>query len=233
LTLAACAALGLDWRGAFVGVGTAMVGYAIWIATQPLPPPRPASERPPPLTAIWTTLKDPRVLFLALVLGLYGLLDEPLDGFLIADLERVGHLSPALAALPVMAILIGGLTGFGAYERFARALASRLGLIVWALAMTIALAATVLAPWLPLQMAAGFGFGLTGAVFYTALDAQALALRPGQAGATSAVVSTIGMLGVGFPALVGAVADRAGLGAGLAVYAVIPAIIVALLALDR
>lgn len=233
LTLAACVAFGLDWRAAFMGIGTAMLGYAVWIASQRLPPPRPASERAPPLTAIWTTLRDPRVLFLALVLGLYGLLDEPLDGFLIADLERVGHLSPALAALPVLAILLGGLTGFGAYERFAAALASRRGLVIWALAMAVALATTVLASWLPLQLAAGFAFGLTGAVFYTALDAQVLSLRPGQAGATSAVVSAVGMLGIGFPALVGAVADRAGLGAGLALYALVPAIIVALLALDR
>jgi len=233
LTLAACAAVGLSWRAAFFGVGAAMLGYAIWIASQRLPPPRPPSLRPPPASAIWATLRDLRVAILALVLGLFGLLDEPLDGFLIAELERVRHLGAALAALPVLAILLGGLAGFAGYERLAGARSTGNVLLASALAMTGALAATVFAPWLAMQLAAGFGFGLTGAVFYTTLDAILLALRPGQAGATSAVVSTIGLLGVGFPAVVGALADRAGLAAGLALYALIPAVIVIILALNR
>jgi hypothetical protein len=57
-----------------------------------------------------------------------------------------------------------------------------------------------------------------------------LALRPGQAGATSAVVSTVGMVGIGFPALVGLVADVHGLSAAIGLYAAIPVIVLALTA---
>jgi hypothetical protein len=88
----------------------------------------------------------------------------------------------------------------------------------------------VFAPWLPLQVMAGLAFGAAGAVFYTTLGAISLGLRPGQAGATSAVVSTIGMIGMGFPALVGAIADSYGLGAGVGLYLAIPVLVLALAA---
>jgi hypothetical protein len=83
----------------------------------------------------------------------------------------------------------------------------------------------------PLQVAAGFAFGASGAVFYSVLQATYLSLRPGQAGTSQAVVSTIGLLGIGYPALVGAVADGYGLMAGLALYAVVPVGMVLLLVL--
>jgi hypothetical protein len=102
--------------------------------------------------------------------------------------------------------------------------------VISALVLACALPAAVFAPWLPLQMAAGLAFGTAGAVFYTTLGAISLGLRPGQAGATSAVVSTVGMLGMGFPAVVGAVADAQGLTAGVGLYLAIPVLVLALAA---
>jgi hypothetical protein len=96
--------------------------------------------------------------------------------------------------------------------------------------MIVCLPVAIYAPFLPVVLAAGLGFGVAGAVFYTTLESVVLALRPGQAGATGAVVSTIGMLGMGFPALVGVLADSRGLGAGLLLYAAIPPITLALAA---
>lgn len=121
LTLALAVALGFGWRGAFVGGGALMLGYAAWLATQRLPPPHPPASLPNPFAGVWAILKDRRVLVVAVALGLYGLLDEPLAGFLIAYLERVRRLSPALATAPVMAILVGGMGGFAAFERIAGA----------------------------------------------------------------------------------------------------------------
>ena len=55
----------------------------------------------------------------------------------------------------------------------------------------------------------------------------------GKAGTSQAVVSTFGLLGVGFPALVGAVSDAFGLTAGLGLYAAVPLAILLVLALGR
>jgi predicted MFS family arabinose efflux permease len=233
LTLAAFTMLGLGWRGAFLGLGAAMLGYAAWIASLRLPPPHPREARPPPLAAIWALAKDRRVIFLAFVLGLYGLLDEPLDGFILAYLERVRGMSAPLATLPIVAIVVGGMAGFGGYERLAGARPGRRALIICALLMVCALPAMLVLPGAALEAAVGFVFGAAGAVFYTTLQARVLGARPGQAGAASAVVSTIGMAGIGFPALAGLAADAYGLAAGLALYAAIPLLILALLLLER
>jgi len=233
LTLAAGAVLGFGWRGAFLALGAAMLGYALWIASQKLPPPHPSEHRPSALASVLAIARDRRVLFLAVVLGLFSLLDEPLLGFLVAYLERVRHLSAALAAAPILGILVGGMAGYGAYERLTGGRGRRRVIVLSALVMAVTLAITVFAPWLALQTLAGAGFGASAAIFYTTYDAMVLALRPGQAGATSAVVSTVGMVGIGFPPLVGLVADHAGLGAGIALYAVIPVLVLALVALDR
>jgi FHS family glucose/mannose:H+ symporter-like MFS transporter len=231
VTLAVAIARGLGWRGVFVGGGAAMLGYAAWLATQRLPPPHPPASLPNPFAGVWAILKDRRVLVVAAALGLYGLLDEPLAGFLIAYLERVRRLAPALATAPVMAILIGGMGRFAVFERIAGMRPARTTILAAAVAMAALLPATIFAPWLPIQLLAGLGFGAAGAIFYTTLESLTLSLRPGQAGATSAVVGLVGMAGMGFPALVGAVADAHGLAAGVGLYAAIPLAVLALAAL--
>ena len=236
-TLAAAAFLGFGWRGAFVAGGVGMLGYAAWLAVHRFPPPRAPAQ--PATTAaslagavrdVWRIARDPEVLLLALVLGLWGLLDEPLDGFMIAYLERVQGLDPALATAPVVALLVGGMAGFAAFERMAGRRAPRAVILASAAATIVTLPVAIFLPYLPLQLAAAFGFGAAGAALYTSLQSAALALRPGQAGATSAVVSSVGMIGMAYPALVGALADAYGLGAGVALYAAIPPVILALAA---
>ncbi len=236
-TLAAAVVLGFGWRGAFLGGGVAMLGYAAWLAVHRFPPPHPPKAQANPfasvLSGVWEIARDREVLLLAVVLGLFSLLDEPLDGFMIAYLERVRGLTPAIATAPVVAILVGGMAGFAAFERLAAGRAPRSVILACAAAMIAALPVAIFAPFLPLQMAAAVGFGVAGAVFYTTLESVVLALRPGQAGATSAVVSTVGMAGMGFPALVGAISDGRGLAAGLALYAAVPPLILVLAAAWR
>jgi predicted MFS family arabinose efflux permease len=228
LTLAAGAAIGFGWRGAFLGLGVMMLGYAVWIGSQKLPPPHPREHAPHPLVGLLTILKDPRVLFLALVLGLFGLLDEPLAGFMIAYLERVRGLRADVATLVTMTLLVGGMAGYAVFERLAGGRSPRRLVITCAAVMTCALPAALFLPVVGLQAVAGLVFGAAASVFYTTLGTATLALRPGQAGATSAVVSSVGMLGIGFPALVGMVADAHSLTAAIGLYAVLPLIILLL-----
>ena len=171
---------------------------------------------------------DRRVLFLAVVLGLFSLLDEPLLGFLVAYLERVRHLSAALAAAPILGILVGGMAGYGAYERLTGGRGRRRVIVLSALVMAVTLAITVFAPWLALQTLAGAGFGASAAIFYTTYDAMVLALPACWGRARSDQrrwFPPSALIGIGFPPLVGLVADHAGLGAGIALYAVIPVLV--------
>jgi predicted MFS family arabinose efflux permease len=233
LTLAGAAALGVGWRGVFLGLGALMVAYAAWLASHRLTPPRPPQHAPRPLAGVLAIARDRRVLFLALVLGIFGLLDEPLAGFMIAYLERVRGFSPTVAAAPVMGILVGGMAGYAGYERVAGVRSPRRVALACAALMAATLPAAIFLPWLALQLVAALAFGAAASIFYTTLDAVVLGLRPGQAGATSAVVSTVGMVGIGFPALVGLAADAWGLAPAVGLYAVIPLIVLALVALDR
>jgi predicted MFS family arabinose efflux permease len=231
-TLAALATLGFSWRLAFLGLGAGMLAYGAWIATLPLPRPQRHDAAASPVRATLSVVADREVLFLALVLGLISLLDEPLHGFMIAYFERARGLTPALATLPVAGVLVGAMAAYAVYERLAGRCPPRTVALFALAAMAASLPAAIFAP-LPAAIAAAFAFGAALAVAYTTLNALTLQLRPGQAGAVSAVVGFVGLAGIGFPTAVGWVADRAGLGAGLALYAAVPIAILGLLGLWR
>lgn len=230
LTLAALAALGLSWRAAFGFGGAAMLLYAGWLASQRFPRPSRPAEAGSPAQAVLAVVRDRRVLLLALVEGLYSLLDEPLLGFTAAFLERDRAVPAVVATVAISVGVVGGIAGFLAVPLFTARWAPGGLLRALAAAMAVELATLVLAPWLPLQTAALGLFELSGAVFYSVLTARYLSLRPGLAGTTGMVVGMVGHAGLGFPALVGAASDAFGLAAGLGLYALVPVAILLLLA---
>lgn len=232
LTLGLFAALGLGWRGAFIACGAAMFAYAAWLASQRFPPPRPPGQLPNPFAGVMALIVDRRVLLLALIMGLFGLLDEPLAAFLIAFLERDRHQTAAAANAVVLAWVIGQFGGFSLYGRLVGQRSSGSTLAVSAIVMTLALPIAIFAPALAVQAQAALVFGLFSAIFYATLQAEVLALRPGQAGSVSAVVSLIGMAGMGFPLATGALSDAFGLAAGVALYAIVPAFVLMLVLID-
>ncbi|HVA24862.1 MAG TPA: MFS transporter, partial [Chloroflexota bacterium] len=232
LTLAATLALGWPWRTLFLVGGALMVLYAAVVALQRFPE-RKIEPPEPPVAAMLSVIRDPRVLLLAAIDGLFALLDEPLLGFLNAFLTRVRDWPPAAATVLISLMVLAGLCGFLAVPVFSERVASRRLRAVFASALAVSLIVLVLAPAVWLEVAAGLGFGFSGAVFYSVLEAAYLGLRPGQAGTTGAAVSIIGLAGIGFPTLVGAVTDHHGLATGVAVYAVVPIAILALLVAER
>lgn len=233
LTLIVAAGLGLSWRGLFIGGGLLVLAHAAWLGSHKFPPPGPADEREPLFQGLWSLIRDRRVMALAVVYGLYGLLDEPLLGFLIAHLERVrGFTTESATALAASAI-VGSLGGFIAAARVVRTDHTRGVLTVTATIAACALPVLAFAPWAPAILLGGAAFGAAGAIFYTALKVVVLTLRPGQVGSTGAVISTIGLIGMGFPALAGWASDRWGLGAGLGLYVAVGAAVLALTVLAR
>lgn len=221
-SLIAAAALGFGWRGLLLASAAVMLAYAAWLSALKLPRPSPPDQLANPFAGVAAVLRDPRVLLLAVLDGLFGLLDEPLLAFAIAYLERVRGLGAPAAVALAMCAVVGGLGGYIWAGRATRAAPTPRTLVSAAGGLCLALPAMVYAPWVPLQAAAGAAFGFAGAVFYADLQARILMLRPGQAGSFSAVVSLTGAAGLVYPALVGAASDRFGLAAGLALYAAIP-----------
>ena len=231
LAIAGAALAGLEWRWLFLGGGALMLAYGAWLARYHFPPPAPSAAHASPIDGLLAVITDIRVLILAVIMGLYALLDEPLVAFLIAHLEAEGHGRAWAVVLP-LGLLVGGLVGFGLAEHVVeRAKPQRL-LLATAAAMTLALPAALFGPP-AVVVAGGFAFGLVGAVFYTALQSVILTLRPGQAGSTGAVVSAVSLAGAVFPGLVGAVSDAHGLAAGLLLYAAVPALVLGLTAALR
>lgn len=230
LMLAGGAAIGVSWRVFFLAGGALMIAYALLLGCQRFPPPRPPEHARTPLAGVWAVLRDRRVIALAVVDGLFGLLDEPFLAFIIAWLERVRGHPPATATLIATAAVAGGLVGYASVERIAGRFRPRSLLLASGAAIAVAVGALLVAPAPPLQAVTAAAFGISGALFYSVLQVAYLGLRPGQAGATQAVVSTIGLAGFAFPALVGAVSDHRGLTTGLSLYVAVPVVMVAILA---
>jgi MFS transporter, FSR family, fosmidomycin resistance protein len=228
LTLTAAMAAGLGWRGAFIGGGVLMIGYAAWLGAQRFPPPRPSEAHANPLTGLWAVLRDGRVWVLAAIASLFDILDEPLLGFTIAYLERVRGFAPAMATSLALGAVAGGVVGYLIAERIVRGRSLNSLLIGSGVAMCATLPVMVFTPGVVMVVLGGLAFGIAAAVFYTALQSACLTVRPGQAGSTGAVISAIGLGSVGFPVVAGEMADRSGLPAALWLYMAVPVAILVL-----
>ncbi|MDP1618503.1 sugar MFS transporter [Phenylobacterium sp.] len=228
LTLALAAGFGFGWRGVFLAGGGLMLGYGLWLASQRFPPPHKQAEDAEPRLALLALITDRRVLLMAVIMGLFALLDEPLLAFVIAYLDQVAGYGPGLAVILATGALVGGLLGHSLAGRLIPAATPKRALVPTALIATLSLPVMAFGPQAWLVVLGGLVFGFSGAVFYTALQSLVLTLRPGQAGSTGAVVSAIGLAGAGFPALVGLAADAWGLTAGLGLYVAVPAAMLAL-----
>ena len=230
VTLAVASAMMVGWRGAFIGLGVMMLGYAALLASQRLPPPHPAERRQRPLAGVLAVLADPDVLLLAVAMGLFALLDEPLMAFLIAFQEHVRHQTPALANTLILAWTAGELAAFALYERIVGERGLKTVLVAATLVVGVSLAAGGRVAGARNRAAGHGAVRRGGGRFYVTLDAKILGLRLGQTGSVSAAVSLIGMVGMGFPAVVGATSDAFGLAAGLSLYLLVPVIILPLVA---
>jgi predicted MFS family arabinose efflux permease len=226
-TLATAAALGVGWRGCFTAAAVVTLLYAGWLGTQRFPAPHPP-EGVRPFAGMVAILRDRRVVVLAILDGLLGVLDEPLLAFAVLYLQRVRGESVEVATLVAGAVLVGAIAGYPLVDRLAAGRRPAAVLAGAAAVMAVAVAALVGVPVPAIQAVAGFLLGAATAVFWTVLQATYLSLRPGQAGSTVAAVSIISTPGVAFPLVVGAVADAWGLTAGLTLYAAVPVLMLAL-----
>jgi predicted MFS family arabinose efflux permease len=229
LTLTAAAALGFGWRSVFALAGGLMLLYALALVRQEFPPSRKNAGSTTPVEGIVRILRNRQIIRLAMVDGLFGLLDEPFQGFTIAYLERERGVPAAVATLVIASWVVAAIVGYFAVAGITARLAPRTILLSFGGIIAVSVASIAFGPDLTVQTAGAMAFGFAGAVFYSVLQTTYLSQQSDQAGTIHAVVSTIGLFGIAFPALVGVVVDQFGLAAGLGVYAAIPPLILVLL----
>ena len=217
--LAVCLTTGLGWRAAFVVAGLGMAGYGLLLASQPLPAPsRPDVTRDGDTRVrqeIGAVLRDRRVFRLGLLAALIDVFDEPFLAFAIAYLVTTRGQPAGVAALTAGVGLAGGVVAAAWASRVERAEITPPAV---AALLVGGVGAIVLAPHPVVAALGAAGVGAAVNLAWISLEARILTLRPGQAGTTSAMVSTVAQLAVLVPLVAGVLADGAGVSAALLLY---------------
>lgn len=218
--LAVALGTGLGWRAAFLAAAAGLAAYGCWLAMVPVPPPARDADGDDDGGGLLAVVRDRRVVRAGLLGIALDVFDEPFFGFAIAYLITSRGNPPVVATLAAGASVVGGLL---ASAIAARVKPGTLGMRHGAWMLAAGAASMIAAPH-PIVAAVGatlLGAGLTLA--WIVLQADVLTLRPGQAGATSSVVSAVSQVAIVVPVVVGAIADRHGILPAMSVYVAVAA----------
>jgi hypothetical protein len=203
-------------RPVFWIAALAFAGYAIWLASLPLPAPRdPGREHV--RGRVVALLRDPRVWVMGALVACISPLDEALGAAFVLRLAA-GAAGDQPVVLVAAVGVVGDLAGLAVAARVIarlgrpRAIAVGMGLVGAAVGV-----ATVGPAITTFVASAVTGVGIAFA--WTAFQGVLLRLRPGAEGTTGAVIGAIELPALLLPVLAGIVADSAGPQAALAVYA--------------
>lgn len=232
LLVAATVALQGSWRllmgsGALIWLAVALfLGAQRFTTIQTNIP----EEREEPLwrtvrTNLHAGIQTPHLLRWLLLATIPTLLDELFLGFAgLFLVDRVGLL-PSTLSLALLAPIVGGLLSLGLMERFGKTVAPvrLLGGAAWvALAGLLGL---ITAQTLWPALIGLFLTGLGAAPWYPIAKAQAYTLLPGRSGTIGALQSLFTPFEIAAPLLIGLVAERWGIQAGVGVLLVAPILV--------
>lgn len=241
--VAGAALAGLSWRVAFAAGAVLMGVYALALAAAPLPPPSRASgtadagEEAPDQGSggggarrlgLAAVLRDPAVWALGVIGLLMAPFDEPLVGFTIALLENDRGASTSAATLVAFVGISGGVLAFTVLARRFEGVPDDRLLLGSVTAMTAGAVFIAVAPVVPLVAVGGLVTAVGLNLAWLAVQHRSLTLRPGQVGATKAVLGTIESTGFWIPVAVGVIADRAGLTLAVGSFGIVGAAMMAL-----
>ena len=232
--LAAVVVSGLSWRVAFAVAAALMAVYAVMLAAAPLPPPAHGPDRDAPEDGdgrerrLSGVLRDPAVWVIGLVGMLMTPFDEALVGFTIALLEQERGASEATATVVGVVGVAGGVLAFTVLARRFEGVADHRLLLRSVSVMAAGAVAIAVVPVLAVVAVAGLVTSVGLSLGWLAVQHRSLTVRPGQVGATKAVLGAIEFTGFWIPVAIGALADRAGLAIAVGSYGVLGAAIVAL-----
>lgn len=192
-----------------------------------------ATEKEEPMwrtigTNLRAGIRTPQLLRWLLLATLPSLLDEMFLGFAALFLTDKVGVTPQIVSLALLAPTVGALLSLWWVERWGQRL-TPYALLGWAaLVMTMGLLTFVTAtqPWVALL--ALFILGLGVAPWYPLAQAQAYAALPGRSGTVGALQALFAPIEIVAPLLIGLVAERWGIQAGINFFFVAPLLILLL-----
>ncbi|MCE7989115.1 MAG: MFS transporter [Caldilinea sp. CFX5] len=185
-----------------------------------------AEEELPMWQTIRTNLREgfqtPRLLCWLLLAALPALLDEMFLGFAALFLTDQIGVAPQMISLTLLAPTVGGLLSLAWLERGRKlhAPSQLLGVAALLALSGLVTFATATASWVALF--ALFLVGLGALPWYTIAQAQALAALPGRAGTVGALQALFAPIEITAPLLIGLVAERWGIQAGVTMFLIAP-----------
>lgn len=224
VVVAGVAVVGLSWRVTFWIGAVLLSAYGAALALSPIPPPSlPPADRPraSPVRTVLAVARDRRVWLVGAISMLMGPFDEPLLGFTIALLEQERQASAAAATVVAVVGVSGGVVAFAVLARRFAAVPESTLLVAAAFTMTVGATAIAVVPLVAMVAVATFVAAIGLNLAWLALQHRTLTLRPGEVGATTAVISTIEVVGFLVPVAIGAVADRTSLSVAIGCYGVL------------
>jgi MFS transporter, FSR family, fosmidomycin resistance protein len=234
--LAVLAALGLEWRLAFVVVGIVVSVWAVAVAVRPFPAP-PTTEDDEETPSMWQAVRaalNDRVLLLWLFgCALCDLLDEILTVFASLHIRNELGGGPTWQAVILGASILGGALGLVVLERLLARHSERTLLVATGLACAASYLAWLAAPTLWTSALLMLPVGATATALYPLAAALAYARCPGRSGLVLAAGHLFTPLGLAVPFAIGMVADAAGTYVALVLLVVQPLGLAMLARVDR
>jgi MFS family permease len=220
------------WRTGFALVGGMLAVWAIATSLRAFPAPAapPADDEPSLWQAVREAIRDRVLLGWLFAIALCNLLDEVLVVFASIYVRDELGASAAWQSATVGAFVAGGALGLVALDRLLVRHAERRLVIAAGAACAVAFVAWLAAPTVWLSVLLMVPVGATAAPLFPLASAQAYARCPGRAGVVVVAGHLFAPFALAVPWLVGAIADRWGTLAALAVLIVQPIGLVALAA---
>ena len=170
-------------------------------------------------------IQTPLLLRWLLLATLPSLLDEMFLGFAGLFLTDKLGITPQFISIALLAPTVGGLLSLTWLDRKGHKLAPGQLLGIAALASLVGILGLVTAAHWVLALPALLLTGLGAAPWYTVAQAQALKSLPGRSGTVGALQAIFAPIEIVAPLLVGLVAERWGIQAGIGVFLIAPVLV--------
>ena len=223
VVIAGAVALGVGWRGVLALL--AIVALPLALAARRVP--EPVERRHEPLRGFLTALRDREVLRWLALLEASGLLLDVFHGFLALYFVDVVGTGAVEAALAVAVWTGAGFVGDVALLAVLRRVSGRHYLRTSALAALVAYPAFLLVPSTGAKLGLLALLGLLNSGWYALPKAGLYSTLPGRSGTAVAVAGVGGFVGAAVPAVLGFLAQLAGLAPVMWVLLLAPAVLFA------
>jgi MFS family permease len=209
---------GQAWRTGFAIAGGLLAVWAIAVSLRPFPAPAvtPGDDEPPLWQAVRSAIRDRVLIGWLFGVALCNLLDELLIVFASIHVRDELGASAAWQSATVAAFVAGGAIGLVGLDRLLTRHSEHRLVIAAGIACAVAFALWLAAPTVWLSALLMVVVGATTAPLYPLASAQAYARCPGRSGVVVVAGHVFAPFVLVLPWLLGAIADRAGTLAALA-----------------